>query len=56
LSGEAILTLNDAPLPAENWEGIAVARLGDETLVALISDDNESVLQRSLLLLFAWRG
>jgi hypothetical protein len=56
LSGEVILTLNDAPLPAENWEGIAVARYGDETLVALISDDNESVLQRSLLLLFAWRG
>jgi len=56
LRGEAILTLNDAPLPAENWEGIAVARHGDETLVALISDDNESALQRSLLLLFAWRG
>ena len=56
LSGEVILTLNDAPLPAENWEGIAVARYGDETLVALISDDNESILQRSLLLLFAWQG
>jgi hypothetical protein len=55
LSGEAILTLNDAPLPAENWEGIAVTRYGDETLVALISDDNESILQRSLLLLFALR-
>ncbi|MCA3416636.1 MAG: esterase-like activity of phytase family protein [Roseomonas sp.] len=54
LSGEAILTLDDAPLPAENWEGVAVARYGDETLVALISDDNESALQRSLLLLFAW--
>jgi hypothetical protein len=48
--------LNDAPLPAENWEAVAVTRLGDQTLVALISDDNESVLQRSLLLLFAWRG
>ena len=56
LSGEVILTLNDAPLPAENWEGIAVARHGDQTLVALISDDNESILQRSLLLLFEWRG
>lgn len=55
LRGEAILTLDDAPLPAENWEGIAVTRFGDQTLVALISDDNESVLQRSLLLLFAWR-
>jgi hypothetical protein len=56
LRGEVILTLNDAPLPAENWEGIAVTRYGDETLVALISDDNESVLQRSLLLLFALRA
>jgi hypothetical protein len=56
LSGKAILTLNDAPLPAENREGIAVVRHGDETMVALISDDNESVLQRSLLLLFTLRG
>jgi len=44
LSGETMLTLNDAPVPAENWEGIAVTHVGDETLVALISDDNESVL------------
>ena len=56
LHGEAILTLDDAPLPAENWEAVAVTRFGDQTLVALISDDNESLLQRSLLLLFAWRG
>jgi len=56
LRGETILLLNDAPLPSENWEAVAVTRLGDQTLVALISDDNESVLQRSLLLLFTWRG
>jgi hypothetical protein len=56
LRGEAILVLDDTPLPAENWEGVAVTRFGDQTLVALISDDNESILQRSLLLLFAWRG
>jgi hypothetical protein len=56
LRGETILMLDDAPLPAENWESVAVTRFGDQTLVALISDDNESVLQRSLLLLFAWRG
>ena len=56
LRGETILMLNDAPLPSENWEAVAVTRFGDQTLVALISDDNESVLQRSLLLLFAWRG
>ncbi|MFN8882984.1 MAG: esterase-like activity of phytase family protein [Alphaproteobacteria bacterium] len=56
LGGETILTLDDAPLPSENWEGVAVTRFGDQTLVALMSDDNESILQRSLLLLFAWRG
>ncbi|MCA3419882.1 MAG: esterase-like activity of phytase family protein [Roseomonas sp.] len=55
LTGETILTLDDAPLPSENWEAVAVTRYGDQTLVALISDDNESMLQRSLLLLFAWR-
>ncbi|MCA3279459.1 MAG: esterase-like activity of phytase family protein [Roseomonas sp.] len=55
LRGETILTLDDAALPAENWESIAATRFGDQTLVALISDDNESVLQRSLLLLFVWR-
>ena len=56
LRGETSLTLDDAPLPAENWEAVALTRFGDQTLVALISDDNESILQRSLLLLFAWRG
>jgi len=56
LRGETILTLDDAPLPAENWEAVAVTRFEDQTVVALISDDNESILQRSLLLLFAWRG
>ena len=56
LISEAILTLDDASLPAENWEGVAVARYGEQTLVALISDDHESVSQRSRLLLFAWRG
>jgi hypothetical protein len=56
LRGETILMLNDAPLPAENWEAVAVTRFGDQTLITLISDDNESILQRSLLLLFAWRG
>ncbi len=56
LRGEPILMLDDAPLPSENWEGVAVTRFGDQTLVALLSDDNESILQRSLLLLFAWRG
>ena len=56
LRGEAILMLDDAPLPSKNWEGVAVTRYGDETLVGLLSDDNESILQHSLLLLLAWRG
>ena len=56
LTDERILTLDDAPLPSENWEAVAVTRFGNQTLVALISDDNESIMQRSLLLLFAWRG
>jgi hypothetical protein len=41
------------PLPADNWEGVSAVRLADgRTLVALVSDDNQSRLQRSMLLLF----
>ncbi|HYF06873.1 MAG TPA: esterase-like activity of phytase family protein, partial [Acetobacteraceae bacterium] len=43
------------PLPAENWEGIAVARWQGRLIVAVVSDDNQSVLQRSLLLVFELR-
>jgi hypothetical protein len=51
LTGETLLWLpNDAP--AENWEGVAVTRHRGATLVALISDDNERRVQRSLLLLY----
>jgi len=42
--------------PAENWEGVAVVRQHGRTLVALISDDNDSPLQESLLLLYAIRS
>jgi hypothetical protein len=38
-------------LPAENWEGAAVARLGRRLIAAFLSDDNEYPLQRSLLAL-----
>lgn len=55
VAGREVLRL-DEPLPAENWEAIAVARIGGRTLVALVSDDNERMFQRSLFLLFAWRG
>ncbi|MGQ0675804.1 MAG: esterase-like activity of phytase family protein, partial [Rhodospirillales bacterium] len=42
-----------APLSVDNMEGMAVARgAGDGALVWLISDDNKSRAQRTLLLLF----
>ncbi len=40
--------------PAENWEGVAVLPRGREWWIALISDDNENLLQRSLFALYAW--
>jgi hypothetical protein len=52
LSGEQILRLDGDPLPAENWEGVAACRHGGRLLVALVADNNDSLLQRSLLLLF----
>ena len=52
LEGEEILRLS-APLPTENYEAVAVARHGGRTLLAVLADDNENMLQRSLLLLFA---
>jgi len=39
--------------PAENWEAMALARHGGRTLLVLLSDDNESMFQRTLLLLYA---
>lgn len=39
--------------PAENWEGVAVAHHAGRDLVVLISDDNQSPWQQSLLLLYA---
>jgi hypothetical protein len=52
LQGEEILRIA-APLPVDNFEGVSAARVGERTLVALVSDDNQFPLQRSLLLLFA---
>lgn len=51
LAGEELLRLA-APLPVDNYEGLAVTRHAGRTLVAVLSDDNQSVFQRSLLLLF----
>jgi len=55
LEGETLLRL-EPPWPTDNWEGVAAARVGGRTLVALITDDNENVLQRTLLLLFELDG
>ena len=55
LEGEEILSLS-FPVPAENYEAVAVARHRGRTLLAVLADDNENMLQRSLLLLFAYPG
>lgn len=52
LAGEEWLRIAP-PLPVDNYEGAAVFRHGGRWLLALVSDDNESRLQRTLLLLFA---
>lgn len=53
LAGEELLELAP-PLTVDNMEGLAVRRgENGETLLYLISDDNFSGLQRTLLLLFA---
>ncbi len=41
-----------APLPTDNYEGLAVLDHDGRLLVAMISDDNENRLQETLLLLF----
>ena len=55
LAGVELLRLA-SPLPADNFEGVAVTRWQGRTLIALVSDDNQSLLQRSLLLLFELAG
>ena len=50
------LAVLDAPLIHDNFEGIAVTRQGDATILWIVSDDNESVLQRTLLLKFRLDG
>lgn len=56
LEGTEIATI-DAPLTVENFEGIAVRPLGrGGAHVYLISDDNLHAIQRTLLLMFEYRG
>ena len=56
LDGAEIARLQP-PLNVDNMEGIAVRRNGaGGTLIYLLSDDNNSVLQRTLLLMFELRA
>lgn len=46
------LAVLDTPLIHDNFEGIGVVREGGATMLWLVSDDNQSMLQRTLLLKF----
>lgn len=53
MAGEEIARL-ESPWPTDNFEGLAVySSEHGETLLFLVSDDNFSMFQRSLLLMFA---
>ncbi len=53
--GQELLRIGAGPL-AENYEGITSLEAGDGSrLMLLVADDNQSPLQRSLLLVFGWR-
>lgn len=49
--GRLLATL-DSPLIHDNFEGVATTQENGATIVWLVSDDNQSVLQRTLLLKF----
>lgn len=49
------LAVLDSPLVHDNYEGVAVSQEGADTIVWIISDDNQSLLQRTLLLKFRLR-
>ena len=51
-----LLATLDAPLIHDNFEGIATGREAGRTVIWLVSDDNQSMLQRTLLLKFALGG
>lgn len=41
-----------APLTVDNYEGLAVSREGDATILWMVSDDNQFILERTLLMKF----
>ncbi|WP_239017877.1 esterase-like activity of phytase family protein [Sphingomonas aracearum] len=42
----------EAPIISDNYEGVAATREGSDTILWIVSDDNQSRLQRTLLLKF----
>ncbi len=49
--GSVIATIA-APLASDNYEGVAITRKGNATILWLVSDNNQTSLQRSLLMKF----
>jgi len=47
-----VIATISAPLLIDNMEGIAVSKVGQETNIWLISDNNFSIFQRTLLMKF----
>ena len=43
-----------APLSGDNFEGLAVRQEGEKTFLYIVSDDNFSASQRTLLMKFEW--
>lgn len=56
LEGEDLIRIAAGPL-AENHEGVTIVTDGDgAATILLVSDDNQSALQRTLVLVFAYAG
>ncbi len=56
LEAEELIRIDAGPL-AENYEGVAILEHGVEAAsILLIADDNQSALQRTLLLVFSYAG
>jgi hypothetical protein len=51
LTGKELLRL-EQPLAAENYEGIAIKQTSSGTMIFIVSDDNYSSFQQTLLLQF----
>lgn len=54
-SGEVVATLAE-PIPSDNWEGMAIVPGAEDAppTIWLISDDNNALIQRTLLMKLLW--